>query len=126
MYGDYFDGPRCAEFCFSSKGAGEPDCNKPDTVGKFLKIMEKFRLNQAKNQRHREQDTIYPNSYDPDNNNNVWKRQNQEQNQLKLSRWFFVWIQSKSIFGYQYEFSSHFNPFYITRVDISVTVITFA
>lgn len=88
MYGDYFDGQRCAEFCLSNKGAGVPDCNVPDTLGKFLKIMEKFRLNQAKNQRHREQDTIYTSSYDRSNNNDVWKRE--QRDLFPLSRWYFV------------------------------------
>lgn len=46
MYGDYFDGQRCAEFCLASyKSTGPsgswapmPDCNEPDTVDQFLKL----------------------------------------------------------------------------------------
>ena len=41
MYGEYFDGRRCAEFClasFKSMSAVEmPDCNDPDSVDQFLK-----------------------------------------------------------------------------------------
>jgi hypothetical protein len=50
MYGDYFDGQRCAEFCLASykpsqassvSGSGwapMPDCNEPETVDQFLKL----------------------------------------------------------------------------------------
>lgn len=48
MYGDYFDGQRCAEFCLASykttgpSGAAGwapmPDCNEPETVDQFLKL----------------------------------------------------------------------------------------
>ena len=37
MYGDYFDGRRCAEFCLTGAGAKLPDCNVPDTVDRFFK-----------------------------------------------------------------------------------------
>lgn len=92
MYGDYFDGQRCAEFCFSSKGARVPDCNVPDTLGKFLKMMEKLRMNHKnevkhKNQMQREQETVYSNDHDR-SNNNLWKRE--QENQLHHSRWFLV------------------------------------
>jgi hypothetical protein len=46
MYGDYFEGQRCAEFCLASYkpsqgGSGwapMPDCNDPETVDPFLKL----------------------------------------------------------------------------------------
>lgn len=52
MYGDYFDGQRCAEFCLASfkpLGSGAsgwapmPDCNEPDTVDQFLKLSSESR-----------------------------------------------------------------------------------
>ena len=47
MYGDYFDGQRCAEFCLASykpvgasiNWAPMPDCNEPETVDQFLKAL---------------------------------------------------------------------------------------
>nr|CAH0101425.1 unnamed protein product [Daphnia galeata] len=49
MYGDYFEGQRCAEFCLASykptpsSNVGGwaqpmPDCNEPETVDQFLKL----------------------------------------------------------------------------------------
>lgn len=46
MYGDYFEGQRCAEFCLASYKpsamisgwAPMPDCNEPETVDQFLKL----------------------------------------------------------------------------------------
>jgi hypothetical protein len=52
MYGEYFEGQRCAEFCLASykpsqagsvSGSGSgwapmPDCNEPETVDQFLKL----------------------------------------------------------------------------------------
>lgn len=51
MYGDYFDGQRCAEFCLASyrstgplgSWAPMPDCNEPETVDQFLKLSSETR-----------------------------------------------------------------------------------
>lgn len=43
MYGEYFDGRRCAEFCLASfkssltRELEMPDCNDPESVDQFLK-----------------------------------------------------------------------------------------
>jgi len=90
MYGDYFDGQGCAEFCLASKGAAVPDCNVPDTLDKFLKSMAKFRFNDKKYQQEKhEQDTIYASGYPPPTSD-VWKRVRHYQPMSSLSHWSLV------------------------------------
>lgn len=51
MYGDYFDGQRCAEYCLASYKVSSPggawpampDCNEPETVDQFLKLSPESR-----------------------------------------------------------------------------------
>ncbi|XP_054269876.1 eclosion hormone-like [Macrosteles quadrilineatus] len=37
MFGNYFHGQACAEFCLATNGFVYPDCNNPVTVKNFLK-----------------------------------------------------------------------------------------
>ncbi|XP_077519398.1 eclosion hormone [Amblyomma americanum] len=37
MYGEYFDGRKCAEECVSTVGYIQPDCDIADTIMKYLR-----------------------------------------------------------------------------------------
>ncbi|XP_076336197.1 eclosion hormone-like [Tachypleus tridentatus] len=36
MYGGYFMGQQCAEECIISRGQRLPDCNDPNSIGRYL------------------------------------------------------------------------------------------
>ncbi|CAG7734291.1 unnamed protein product, partial [Allacma fusca] len=40
VYGDYFEGRRCADHCIATKGRSIPDCNDVNSIGGFLSKLE--------------------------------------------------------------------------------------
>ncbi len=113
MYGDYFDGRRCAEFCLTSGASGLlelPDCNDPESVDQFLKSSELYKgpISQAlKSERYTNKmmnlvnhpNNVYKSSGGNANPSSAgsWKKRitsetdgTQSENNKALPRWYFI------------------------------------
>ena len=93
MYGVYFDGQRCAEFCLASKGALVPDCNVPDTLDKYLKTLQLQQLQQSKasGDDQLQQSTAYRSDrYRP--SANVWRKRKTRADSefVHATRWYMI------------------------------------
>lgn len=112
MYGDYFDGRRCAEFCLTSGASGLlelPDCNDPESLDQFLKSSELYKgpMSQAlKTERYSNKmnlvnhpNNVYKSSGGNSNPSSAgsWKKRitsetdgTQAENNKALPRWYFI------------------------------------